>query len=126
MSFSNGFEKTAGLGGLVGAAAGTGAKATQTAVKGVQNFAQKQRVDRVNSYRSALSGKKPMAGGDLAKSKSVLQRSDSMQASAARRKQTFAQKHPLLTAGGVLLGAKALMGGGEQQQPTQPPQVVQY
>lgn len=126
MSFNLGFEKIAGIGGLVGATAGTATKATKNVAKGVQQFAQKQRVDRVNQYRGALGGKKPFGGGDLTKQKAVLQRSDSMQASAARRKMTFAQKHPLLTAGGVLLGAKALMGSPEPQQPSQPPQVVSY
>lgn len=125
MSFYAGFEKTAGIGGMVGAAGGTAQRAGKAVTKNIQQFAQKQRVDRVSKYRGALADKKPFGGGNLGKQKEVLSRLDSLKATKTQNSKSFAQKHPFMAAGGALLGAKMLLGGGDQP-PAQPPQVVQY
>ena len=127
MSFSNGFEKTAALGKAIGAVAGTAAKAGRTATKAVGEFATKQRIGRVGAYRQASTGRPAaFAGGDPAKQKAVLGRMDQMKANKVKSGKSIFEKHPFMTAGATLLGAKALMGNDQQKAPPPPPQVIQY
>lgn len=152
MSFTHGFEKVAGISNIVGQVGAGLVKGTAGIRKGVSDFAVAQRADRLKGYRSVLSGKKGEIGGvsanraidklrknptDLAKTdwdkavgkiksgkqQEAMSRLDRMK-SMAVKKDPFYKRHPYLTAAGVYLGAKSMMGSNEPPPP--PPQVVQY
>jgi hypothetical protein len=144
MSFTKGFEKTAFIGAAVGQAAGLASKATSGLVKGVKSFAAGQRVNRVNAYRGAASGKgelgarqaasflknNPNATAEQAKkyqsdiSKNILGRSDRLKSYKENKGKSWFSKHPVLTATGGYMAASHLMK--DNQPPPPPPQVVQY
>ena len=115
-------------------------KATKAVVSGTQNILAGGKASRMEGFRG-----KP-TGGNLAKTRATLtgkpvaevegkarldvakrkSRMEGYQADkAAKDKPSFAKKHPLLTAGGLYLGARAAMGGGdENKQQAQQPQVI--
>jgi hypothetical protein len=93
-------------------------------------------------YREALRGEKPAIGASVAKSQkgkrklslhnedfrklnpeerrnAVVERAKKMNAT----KPSFAHRHPLLTAGGAVIGYRAAFGGKDREE-TPPPQVM--
>lgn len=149
--FTQGFEKIAVLAPIVGRAAGYARRGVTGTVKGVKSFAagqkQKFRAGRGAAYgretrvpgeglysgqarRMAAAGRGPTASEGAAmhqKAKAgVKERYSQMKDYQKSKKKSFASKHPFLTAGGLYLGARFAMGGGDQQQSPPPgqPQVI--
>jgi hypothetical protein len=146
MSFAEGLEKTAGPARIIGQAGKVVDTAAQKATEGVKQFAKQQRRERLGGYRgkdvgsgtlnrmqnkAQAAGKPTPSPADQNKTKEkIMSRFDKSQASGKQRAATaqcsFASRHPLLTAGGVYLGARAVMGGDDQKQQSQPPPQISY
>lgn len=149
--FTQGFEKVAFLAPILGRAAGYAGRGAKGAVKGVKSFAagqkQKFRSGRAAAYgrearvpgeglysgqarRMAAAGRGPTASEGVSMHQKaqarVKERAARMQDYVKSKKKSFAARHPLMTAGGLYLGARYAMGGGDQQQqqPQMQPQVI--
>ena len=148
-------NKEAGPAKLIGQLGGLATRGGRAAAKGVSEFATAQRASRLSGYRGALTGKANAGVGQLAADKAIqnvqknnpgigfnalsdkatqiskdkgreaLSRLDNMKKIKATNSAPFYKKHPYITAGGAFLAAKSLTSG-EPQQPSQPPQVIQY
>lgn len=150
--FTEGFEKTAlgvpspgkAIGTVRGALSRTG-----KAIKGsIGRYGKQETEKAIQAYRgqksiphetgTALYGararkaqaagkqapnfKDSLEGASQAKS-DVYKRKTRMEESRVANKPSFARKHPFLTAGGLYLGARAAMGGGDENK--QQPQAYQ-
>lgn len=149
MSFTQGFEKTAwslNPARIVGGARGLVSGATKGVKKLVKEHIGAQKVRGVESYRSMAGSGSKAPGGNLARVRAkkigkkkvpsagqvakqtpkaqsdVMSRYNRAQDSKLAKKPSFARKHPILAAGGLYLGARAVMGGGsdDSQRPGQP------
>lgn len=122
MSFCKGFEKTAGKipspANVMGQAAGyatRGAAATTKAGKQVasnvknvvKEHSKKQKVAFTEGYKKARGPAEDAAKG-----------------AGKNKGPSFASRHPYMTAGLLYLGTKAMLGGGDDKQSSQPPQYV--
>lgn len=85
MSFVNGFEKVAMIGRAIGTAAGATARAGKSTLKGISDFATKQRAGRISGYRGALSGKQGV-GESLLNRRAIKQVDAQRAADVASRK----------------------------------------
>ena len=133
---------------IIGTARGTASKVVGEAKKSIKSFVGAQKEKGIQAYRAAktTSAAKPLATGegiynrrakkmadqgkapgfseakDMAgkAKKQVEERASKMKDTAVKNKKSFAGKHPLLTAGGLYLGARMAMGGGEDKNQQQP------
>ena len=147
-------NKEAGPAKLIGQIGGLATRGGRAAAKGISEFATAQRASRLSGYKGALTGNTKGVGGLAAdkavqnvqknnpgigfnalsdkatqiskdKSKEALSRLDNIKKIKSSNSAPFYKKHPYITAGGAFLAAKSLTSG-EPQQPSQPPQVIQY
>lgn len=149
MSFTQGFEKTADVAGMLGKAKGTIQKGITGAKRGVSNFLAAKKQSFRAGHQAAFGRAESKAGEGLAnraadkaktlgapqspaqtaatakyKGSEVKDRAKRMGESKANNKKSFAGKHPFLTAGGLYLGARYALGGGEDKKQSQAPQVT--
>jgi hypothetical protein len=149
--FTEGFEKTAFIGKAVGAIGGAAAKATESVAAGAKNFMAKQKAGRIASYRkwsgkgSKMAPSEGLAAGrarratekggggftshqnDVRETKArsdVFGKQTKKEDAVKAAKPSFARKHPFLTAGGLYLGARAAMSGGDKDKQQSPPTVT--
>lgn len=153
MSFINGLEKTAFIAPAVGATIGATKRVAQKATAGVKEFAQTQQKKGLGAYRSAKSGGSvadvggvsankavqkfqqknqrtitPSEATGIAKSKAeeAMKRQKNIAGIRKGNKQSFASKHPFMTAGGIALGARYALGGSDEPKNQPPPQISYY
>jgi hypothetical protein len=121
MSFSRGFEKTAGAlnpANIVGKAAGYSARGaaatTRVGKKVAENTAEVIKTHSAKQKAEFMKGFKDARGAAPAKA-----------AGGAKDKgPSWASRHPYATAGLLYLGTKAMLGGGEKENNAQPPQYI--